>query len=220
MVEFEDAASADQGVDYPPLSALNDYLFCPRRCALHRLEGIWVENIHTASGSIDHQRVHTPHDDAEEGCRTARGLRLISHVLRIQGVSDLVEFHPAPDSGREIPFPVEYKRGKRRRWDNDDVQLCAQAMCLEEMIGVAVPCGAVYHVLSRRRRNVIFDEALRELTISTANRLHLLLRAPVIPTPVVTPRCRQCSLYRLCLPELIADQSAYRTAATDLFRNT
>lgn len=147
--------------DYPPLSALNDFLFCPRRCALHRLEGLWRDNAHTAAGSLDHRRVHAARDNDEGPFRTARGLWLVSHRLRVVGVADLVEFRPN-DAGRpDTPFPVEYKRGKRRRWDNDEVQLCRQAVCLEEMLGVAVPAGAVFHTLSKRRRDVVFDDALR-----------------------------------------------------------
>src|SRR4051794_25580883 len=127
--------SADSD-DYPPLSALNDLLFCPRRCFLHRVEGVWVENVHTTSGSLEHKRVHTPRDSDESPFRVARGLRIVSHRLRVVGVADLVEFHPDPAGGRDVPFPVEYKRGRRRRWDNDEAQLCAQALCLEEMLGV------------------------------------------------------------------------------------
>jgi CRISPR-associated exonuclease Cas4 len=204
--------------DYPPLSALNDLLFCPRRCFLHRVEGIWVENVHTASGSLDHQRVHTARDADESPFRSARGLRLVSHRLRLVGVADLVEFHPDPAGGADVPFPVEYKRGRRRRWDNDEAQLCAQALCLEEMLGVAVPAGAIFHVKSKRRRPVAFDAALRRLTEEAAVRLHELLASRIAPPPVVHPKCRQCSLNSLCLPDLVAAQARYQRAARDLFR--
>src|SRR3954471_21052498 len=101
------------GADYPPLSALNDLLFCARRCFLHRVEGVWVENVHTTAGTLDHRRVHQTRDAEPAAGRTARGLWVTSHRLRLTGVCDLVEFHPhTPD----VPFPVEYKRGKRRRW--------------------------------------------------------------------------------------------------------
>src|SRR5271166_5356385 len=140
---------------YPPLSALNDLLFCPRRCYLHRVEGLWLENVHTVSGTLAHERVHTPRDADETPARAARGLRLVSHRLRLVGVADLIEFHPDPAGGPERPFPVEYKRGRRRRWDNDEVQVCAQAICLEEMLGVAVPAGAIFSVRSKRRREVV-----------------------------------------------------------------
>ena len=106
------------GADYPPLSALNDLLFCARRCFLHRVEGVWVENVHTTAGTLDHRRVHQTRDAEPAAGRTARGLWVTSHRLRLTGVCDLVEFCPGTP---EVPFPVEYKRGKRRRWDNDEV---------------------------------------------------------------------------------------------------
>ena len=203
---------------YPPLSALNDLLFCPRRCFMHRVEGVWVENAHTTAGSFDHRRAHRAGEsNAEGGLRTVRGLWVVSHTLRVAGVCDLVEFHPRAD-GAEVPCPVEYKRGKRRRWDNDEVQLCAQAIALEEMLGVAIPAGAIFHVKSKRRREVPLSPQLRRDTVAAAERLHQLLAQTVAPAPVVHPKCKQCSLYSLCLPELIAAPSAYRRAAEALFR--
>ncbi len=206
------------GDDYPPLSALNDFLFCPRRCYLHRVEGLWAENVHTVSGSLAHQRVHAPRDADESPFRTARGLRLVSHRLKVAGVADLVEFRPDPAGGPDVPFPVEYKRGRRRRWDNDEVQVCAQAICLEEMLGVAVPAGAVFSVKSKRRRAVAFDAALRRQTEDAAARLHQLLASGTTPPPVVHPKCRQCSVNPLCLPDLVSAQARYQRAAHDLFR--
>lgn len=203
---------AADGDDYPPLSALNDLLFCARRCYLHRVEGVWVENAHTLTGSLDHRRVHAVKDGDLAAGRTARGLRLVSHALRVQGVADLVEFPGG------VPFPVEYKRGKRRKWDNDDVQLCAQALCIEEALGVTVPAGAVFHVLSKRRRAVLFTPTLRELTRRSAMRLHELLRQATAPAPVLHKKCRQCSLHAVCLPELVAAPREYLRASESLFR--
>ncbi len=198
---------------FPPLSALNDLLFCPRRCALHRNEGLWVDNHHTVGGTHVHRVVHAGQGrpQEEESHRVVRGLWLLSRRLRLVGVADLVEFRPAP-------YPVEYKHGKRQRWDNDDVQLCAQALCLEEMFGVAVPAGAVYHARSGRRRDVHFDDALRRQTEEAVARLHELLASNITPPPVVRPKCRHCSLYHLCLPELVANRSAYEHAARALFQ--
>ncbi len=208
--------TADGG-DYPPLSALNDLLFCARRCFMHRVEGVWVENVHTTSGTLDHRRVHASRDTDSNGTRLARALPLVSHRLRIVGVSDLVEFRSNPN-GPDTPFPVEYKRGKKRKWDNDEVQLCAQAICLEEMLGVVIPAGAIFHVKSKHRRDVAFTTALRKKTEDTANRLHALLATHIAPSPVVHPKCKQCSLYRVCLPELLAAPNAYRKAAANLFK--
>ncbi|HEY2786651.1 MAG TPA: CRISPR-associated protein Cas4 [Fimbriiglobus sp.] len=197
---------------YPPLSALNDLLFCERRCFLHRVEGVWVENAHTTAATFAHRRVHAEKDSDGAAGRTARGLRVVSHRLRISGVCDLVEFHS------ETPFPVEYKRGKRRRWDNNEVQLCAQAMALEEMLGVPVPAGAIFFVKTKRRQEVPFDEALREKTEATARRLHEILQQTAAPPPIRHPKCKQCSLFAVCLPDLLGDPAAYRRAATALFQ--
>jgi CRISPR-associated exonuclease Cas4 len=204
--------------DYPPLSAMNDLLFCPRRCALHRVEGLWVETAHTVEGNHAHRNAHAPGAEEHAGLgRVARGLWLKSDRLRLAGVADIVEFHPDPAGGSDVPYPVEYKRGRRRRWDNDEVQLCAQAMCLEEMLRVPVPAGAIYSVKSRRRREVIFDAALRRATEDAADRLHALLATQAVPPPVPDPRCRACSVNGLCLPEVVADAAAYRRAALALF---
>jgi CRISPR-associated exonuclease Cas4 len=203
--------------DYPPLSALNDYLFCPRRCFLHRVEGIWTDNAHTASGSLAHARAHEPRDSDELPFRTARGLWVVSHQLRVYGVADVVEFHPATDGGVDVPFPIEYKRGRRKRWDNDDVQLCAQAVCLEEMLGVVVPAGAIFNVKSRRRREVSFSASLRQKTAETATRLHELLATSVAPPPVLHPKCAGCSVREICMPDLVSAAVRYRRAAAELF---
>ena len=199
--------------DFLPLSALNDFLFCERRCALHRIEGLWTENVHTVEGSQAHRRVHATgkHQFEESPFREVRGLRLRSVRLRLIGVADLVEFRPDP-------YPVEYKRGKKRRWDNDEVQLCAQAMCLEEMLGGRIARGAIFHVKSKRRREVVLDDTLRQLTEDTARHLHELVASGRIPPPVPLPKCKQCSLRALCMPDLVANQHVYQQAAADLFR--
>jgi CRISPR-associated exonuclease Cas4 len=198
--------------DLQPIRALNDLLFCPRRCALHRTEQLWVENAFTLEGLHAHKKVHAnPSHEEEEGpFRVLRGIPLRSTRLRLIGVADLIELRPEP-------YPIEYKRGRRRRWDNDDVQLCAQALCLEEMLGVSVRAGAVYHVRSRRRREVVFDSTLRQTTEDAVERLHALLRSGVTPPPVLHPKCKSCSLYNVCLPEVISDESAYHRAALALF---
>src|SRR5580700_5465984 len=163
------ASSTPDTANYPPSSALNDLLFCERRCFLHRVEQVWVENVHTTSGSLDHRRAHGGGNSEEPGGRVARGLWVVSHRLRVVGVCDVVEFHG------DVPFPVEYKRGKRRRWDNNEVQLCAQAIALEEMLGRDVPAGALFFVKTKRRQEVAFDAGLHARTIAAAERLHEIL---------------------------------------------
>lgn len=131
---------------------------------------------------------------------------LKSERLRLVGKADVVEFLS------DVPYPVEYKRGRRKKWDNDDVQLCAQAMCLEEMLGVDVPRGAIFHIKTKRRREVEFDDKLRRKTEDAATRLHELIAAGVTPPAVLKPQCDGCSLRAICLPEMssrIADVGQY-----------
>jgi CRISPR-associated exonuclease Cas4 len=205
------AFSSNDEEEYPPLSALNDLLFCPRRCFLHRVEDVWRDNSHTLTGSQDHSRVHTLKDSVTTFGRASRGLLLVSHSLRVQGVADLVEWH----SG--VPTPVEYKRGRRRKRDNDDVQVCAQAICLEEMLGVAVPVGAVFHIKTKRRREVSIDLDLRDRTGLAAKRLHELLAQTIAPSPKLHPKCKQCSVRDVCMPELVSAPIEYTHAARCLF---
>lgn len=202
----------DSDDDLQPIRALNDLLFCERRCALHRIEGLWQENLYTVEGSLAHRKVHAdPADEHFDNAqRVVRGMPLRSKRLRLVGVADLVEFRPEP-------YPVEYKRGRKRRWDNDDVQLCAQALCLEEMLGEPVRVGAVFHVRSHRRREVVFDADLRQRTERAAARLHELIAAGQTPPPVLHPKCKACSLHAVCLPEMISAPAAYRRAARMLY---
>jgi CRISPR-associated exonuclease Cas4 len=190
--------------DYPPLSALNHLLFCERRCALLRIEGVWVENVHTTGGKLDHRHAHAATERSRASVRVVSGLRLVSHRLRLTGIADLVEFRGSNADERETPYPVEYKRGKRKRWDNDEVQLCAQAICLEEMLGLPVSKGAIYHTTSRGRREVEFTPVLRSTTEAAAARLHELLDSRQIPAPELKPRCHGCSIRGVCLPEVFA----------------
>lgn len=207
----ETTNSREEG-DYIMLSSLNDAAFCRRRCALHRLENVWVDTVHTRSGSRYHERVHARRKNQSDDRRKEAGLRLVSHVHGIQGVADLVEF--LPDG---TPFPVEYKRGKHRPWDNDEVQLCAQAFCLEEMTGKVVPAGAIYHILSKRRRLVEFSTRLRELTCQTIMEVRNLLLAACLPPVVKVPHCRKCSLRAICMPGLDSESKTYKEMVERLF---
>ncbi len=230
-----DATEADvPDDDLLPIRALNDLLFCERRCVLHHREGVWVENRYTFEGTAAHRKVHAEPSDEELGGagRRSRNVWLRSDRLKLVGVADLVEFRPlpAPEAGTllvpephtacaeyAVPYPIEYKRGPRRRWDNDDVQLCAQALCLEEMLGVGVPAGAIFHFKSRRRREIRFDGKLRALTQQTVARLHELLAGDAMPLPINKPRCHGCSLHELCLPEVIAERDRYADYVRELY---
>ena len=198
--------------DYPPLSALNDLLYCERRCALHRIENVWVDNSHTLSGALSHERADRPVTwENTAGVRKVHAMWLRSDQLRLVGKADVVEFHPQAN-GPDIPFPVEYKRGKRKKWDNDDVQLCAQAICLEEMLAVEVPQGVIFHIKSKRRREVTFTPSLRSKTLATAERLRAMLASGVTPPPVLKQQCQGCSVHDICLPSALLESrriSAY-----------
>ncbi|MGH9674690.1 MAG: CRISPR-associated protein Cas4 [Bryobacteraceae bacterium] len=186
---------------------MNHLLYCERRCALIHIEGVFVENVYTIEGTLIHQAADTPGYESAGG-RVVRALPLYSKRFRLTGKADIVEFRDG------VPYPVDYKRGKRKKWTNDDVQLCAQALCLEEMLRVTVPRGAIFHAQSRRRREVEFTPSLRAETSSAIERLHKLIISRFTPPAELKPQCEGCSLHEVCLPELATFQP---TAAKALF---
>jgi CRISPR-associated exonuclease Cas4 len=183
-----------------PISALNHLVFCERRCALIHVEGVFEENVYTLEGTFAHETADTPGYQNEKGVRVERALPLYSRRLLLSGRADIVEFRR--QGKLLIPCPVDYKRGAKHKWENDDVQLCAQALCLEEMLNVAVPSGAIFHGASRRRREINFTEALRRDTNAAIRRLHELIREARVPAAFYEPKCEGCSLKQICLPEL------------------
>jgi CRISPR-associated exonuclease Cas4 len=186
-----------------PLSALEHWHYCPRQCALIHVEGVWAESAHTVEGRQLHERVDLPGMEQRPGLKLARALSLRCDRLNLVGKADLVAFYedPAyPKCGR--PFPVEYKRGGLNRHRSAELQLCAQALCLEEMLGVSIPAGALYFGTSRRRREVAFTRALRAETESAALAVGELLRQNHTPLAQPGPKCQACSLNAQCLPGL------------------
>lgn len=177
-----------------PVSALQHYLFCPRQCALIHVERIWTEDGATAEGRILHERVDGGRADRRAGVRTVRGLVLRSFTHGLAGKADAVEFHGG------IPYPVEYKRGRPKPHRADEVQLCAQALCLEEMFGQPVPEGALFYARTRKRSRVVLDDALRALTIGLAAETRAMIAAADTPAPHAKPACRRCSLVDDCNP--------------------
>ena len=189
-----------------PLSALQHGVYCLRQAALIHIERLWAENRFTAEGRVLHMSADEPGRRKVRGVRRVNALPLASRRLGIAGVADLVEFRRQGEE--EVPFPIEIKRGKVKLHRADEVQLCAQALCLEEMSGVAVPEGALFYVETRRRLPVVFDAELRELTEAVTAQLREMfcnLRTPP-PTPHKA-RCKSCSLLELCRPG-IAGRSA------------
>ena len=195
-----------------PLSALNHFLYCNRRAALIHVEGIFVDNQHTLQGNIVHEHADLPGYEFAKGVILLRALPVWSERLGLSGKCDIVEQHPG---GALVP--VEFKKGKRRQFDNDDVQLCAQALCLEEMFARPVERGAVFHAASKRRREVEFTAELRALTEQTAAEVHALLSSDSVPPAVLKPQCAECSLYEVCLPQLTSHPPGLDRAMRRLF---
>lgn len=180
-----------------PLSALQHWLFCPRQCGLIHLEQVWAENKFTADGQVLHHKAHEGADESKAGVRITRSLPVRSLVLGISGQCDIVEFHR---DGQIIP--VEYKRGKPKAHRADEVQLCAQAICLEEMLGSTVSSGYLYYGANRRRTFIDFEAVLRQLVQETAGTLHAMIGSRVTPrAEYASRRCDACSLIELCQPK-------------------
>ncbi|WP_163095802.1 CRISPR-associated protein Cas4 [Acidithiobacillus ferrianus] len=187
--------------DPVPLSALQHWIYCPRQCGLIHLEQQFEDNVHTARGQAVHHLVDMPGYEVKRGVRVERALPLWSDRFGLIGKADLVEFHP---DGRI--YPVEFKHGRKRGRIHDDIQLAAQAMCLEDMLGRPVPQGAIYHASSHRRREVDITEDLRALVNETADAIRAMLASGILPPPVNDARCRECSLREICQPEMLAQQ--------------
>ncbi len=215
-------------VELIPLSALNHYLYCPRRAALIHIEGIFEENEHTIRGDIAHEHADLPGYEVAKGVTLLRALPVWSERLGLSGKCDIVEAGLDANPKSEIRNPkwlrpVEYKRGKRRQFENDDAQLCAQALCLEEMFGIVVDSGAVFHAASKRRREVEFTAELRRLTENAIAELHTMLNTqlstinPQLPQAVFKPACEECSLFDICLPKVTSAPATISRAARRLF---
>lgn len=185
-----------------PISALQHYLFCPRQCALIHVEQQWLEDRATAEGRILHERVDAGSADKRRGVRTVRGLSIRSLALGVTGKADAVELHGRAPNIQ--PYPIEYKRGKPNAHRADEVQLCAQALCLEEMFGCTVPEGALFYNTTNRRLAVAIDDELRALTTVAVGAVRAMLADGITPPPVPMPACARCSLEPLCRPIAIS----------------
>lgn len=177
------------------ISAVQHYSYCPRQCALIHVEQVFDENLYTLRGQRVHERADVPEPAAEEGLHVERALPLFSERLGLIGKADVVEF-----SSDGAPYPVEYKSGPARGWEHDELQLCAQALCLEEMFGKEVPEGAIFHHATRSRRSVAFNAGLRGRTEETISRVKEMLARSEVPPPVADARCKNCSLIDACMP--------------------
>ena len=208
------------------ISALQHFLFCKRQCALIHIEHLWDENYLTVSGKILHRKVDQLKTEKRSGIRQVTGLRLFSGKLHLTGIADMVEFHQRTvdrDPGGTVtavrlkgsggywaPFPVEYKRGRPKDHHADEIQLCAQALCLEEMLDVRIPEGALFYGEPHRRTTVLFNEELRDLTAQTAADVLSLIRSGKTPLADYSKSCNACSLLDLCCPGSVSPGRSVR----------
>ncbi|AXR98959.1 CRISPR-associated protein Cas4 [Moraxella bovoculi] len=179
------------------LSALQHYAFCPRQCALIHNEQAWAENYLTAQGKLLHERVDGGERETRQGTRFERSVRVLSNTLGISGVLDMVEVSKNGDM-----HPVEYKHGKPKPTDMDKIQLCSQAMCLEEMTGRTVASGSLWYGKTRHRLAVVFDDELRAKTLATIDSVRTILQSGQTPLPIYDKRCKACSLMDICEPKV------------------
>ena len=193
------ANSGPEDDDALPISGLQHLAFCPRQWALIHLEQVWVENGRTAEGRLLHERADLPGESRRASVRTVRGMWLRSERLHLTGRADIVEFRPEP-------YPVEYKRGKSKPTDCDTVQLCAQALCLEEMLRTAIARGAIFYGNPRRRQEIVFTPELRARTEELAATMHRLYRNRQTPAAQPGAYCSSCSLVHVCLPHATEHQ--------------
>jgi len=192
-------------VDAISISALQHYIYCPRQCGLIHMAQVWSENLHTQKGRREHDRVDVPEYELKAGVRIERALPVWSEKLGMTGKCDVVEFH-----ADGVVYPVEYKHGPRKKGLHDDIQLCAQAVCLEEMLNVTIKEGAIYHVKSRRRRKVSLDDSLRLKLRETVQSVQAMIASQIVPQPEFGKHCAQCSLQEICMPNV-------RNAGLNLF---
>ncbi len=193
------------------ISALEHYSYCPRQCGLIHLDHIFEENIYTLRGRMIHERVDEGKSSIEDGVRIERDLPLWSKRLGLVGKADLVEFYG------DAPYPVEYKLGPSREHPHAALQLCGQALCLEEMLKREVPRGAIFHHASRRRREVIFDDPLRKRVEKVTVKIRELLNFFVLPAPANDRRCKNCSLQESCLPSVVGEKERIKKLYKKIF---
>lgn len=191
------------------LSALQHYAFCPRQCALIHNEQAWAENFLTAQGRVLHERVDGGEPETRKGVRFERSVHLSAERLGLTGIADMVE----RDLDTGSLKPVEYKRGKPKPTAMDEIQLCAQALCLEEMTGQTIEEGALWYMQTRHRIAVIFSDGLRAETLNVIRQVRELLDSGTTPPPEYAKRCKACSLIDICQPKLLEKDKSGRYVA-------
>ena len=190
--------------EYVSIAALNQYAYCPHRCWRMFCAGEFTDNQYTIEGTTLHDRVHTTSDGRRGETWQIRAIWLKSEQYKLIGKSDLIE----AEDGQV--YPVEYKRGRKGEWDNDELQVCAQALCLEEMTGQPVTTGYIYYAHSHQRQLVEINQELRQSAIATIESVTNILETGAMPKPVYSKRCQGCSLYSQCLPKATDKVKGYQ----------
>lgn len=193
------------------ISALEHYSYCPRQCALIHVERVWDENLYTMRGRDVHENVDAESSRMIEGVKYERALPIWSRRLNLTGKADMVEFHD------KAPYPVEYKSGHHRAGHHEVLQLCAQAICLEEMLKVKIEKGAIYWHGSRERKEVVFTDAMRTRLEEVVAAVHEMIAGHHVPSPVNDKRCKDCSLKESCLPRVVGEKARSIKAVGELF---
>lgn len=206
------------------LSGIQHFAFCQRQWGLIHIEKQWLENVHTAEGKLLHQRVDDPYLSETRGdVKTVRSVPLVSKTLGLYGVADVIELQKIPGDKSGVGYNIiEYKRGKPKPDDRDAVQLCAQALCLEEMLSIALDCGYLYYGKTKHRQRIVLDESLRARVKELAGKMHLIYAKGETPPAVRDKRCRNCSLAGVCLPQLVTGakkSQAYLDSLLEEMRN-
>lgn len=207
--------------DYLPISALQHLVFCPRQCALIYVERIWDENLLTTLGKLEHERIDIGYSEFRRGKRQFSGLFIKSNLLKLQGRLDVLELDVIDPGGADNlssfrvkgswkVAPVEFKHGEPKESDCDRVQLCAQVICLEEMLGVKIEEASLFYWRIRRREEVKITDILRQKTQQAAQMLHELFKKALTPPPIYRSQCRSCSLMDNCFPKKIGHRNEYR----------
>lgn len=201
--------------DFLTLSGLQHFAFCRRQWALNYVEQQWLENLRTIEGAFFHERAHSASSEKKGDIFITRGMTVFSAQLGVRGVCDVVEFHPDEagvalhgKAGKFLPMPVEYKRGKPKEHDADVLQLCGQAMCLEDMLVCDIPRGYLFYGETRRRLEVLFDESLRQRVRDMLLEMHSYLKRGFTPKASPTKSCKACAQQDICLPTLGKSKSA------------
>lgn len=196
--------------DFIQINALQHYVFCPRQCALIHVEQVWQENLFTVRGNILHEKVDRDTHEMRGSVKTVRGLRIHSYRLGIVGRCDVVEFHYARDGTLAQVFPVEFKAGKPKQDVSDRVQLCAQVLCLEEMLNRSIPRAAFFYGRIRRREYVNITEPLRRHTEEIIQAVRTLIHGMKVPPATYSPKCRNCSIRDICQPKAMNSRKLQR----------